>query len=126
MRPSEIITQEAKKYGGDADILLRKINKLVQGKAAILLQENDSLLLLINIAKGAVEAHIFTMDSPAKAIESLKLFKDKILASDIKMLFFKENDAQKAQLEKTLKLLKSFGLKVQPSNIKRYDWMVVR
>ena len=57
MTPSEIITEEGKKVGYDADLILRKIDKLVSGKAAILLQKNDSVLLLINIAKGAVELH---------------------------------------------------------------------
>jgi hypothetical protein len=126
MTPSEIITQEAKKYGADADILLRKINKLVQSKAGILLQKNDSVLLLIAIAKGVVEAHIFTMDPPASVVDSLKYFKDKILASDIKAMYFKENNKQKVQLEKTLQLLKTFGLNVKPSNMKRYDWMILR
>jgi hypothetical protein len=126
MTPSEIITQEAQKYGGNADILLRKINKLVQGKAAILLQKNDSVLLLITIAKGIVEAHIFTMDSPSKAIDSLKYFKDKIMNSDIQKMYFKENAKQQDQLNKTLQLLKSFGLNVQKSNLPRYDWMIQR
>jgi hypothetical protein len=126
MTPSEIITQEAQKYGGNADILLRKINKLVQGKAAILLRKNDSVLLLITIAKGIVEAHIFTMDSPSKAIDSLKYFKDKIMNSDIQKMYFKENAKQQDQLNKTLQLLKSFGLNVQKSNLPRYDWMIQR
>jgi hypothetical protein len=126
MTPSEIITQEAQKYGGNADILLRKINKLVQSKAGILLQKNDSLLLLISIAKGIVEAHIFTMDSSAKAINSLKYFKDKIMNSDIQKMYFKENAKQQDELNKTLQLLKSFGLDVQKSNLPRYDWMIQR
>jgi hypothetical protein len=126
MTPSEIITKEAQKYGGDADILLRKINRLIESKAGIILQKNDSVLLLIALAKGVVEAHIFTMDTPASVVDSLKYFKQKILDSEIKVMYFKENDKQKAQLEKTLQLLKSFGLKVKPSNIKRYDWMILR
>lgn len=126
MTPSEIITQEAQKYGGNADVLLRKINKLVESKAAILLQKNNSVLLLIGIAKGIVEAHIFTMDPPEKVVDSLKYFKDKILGSDIKSMYFKENNKQKSQLEKTLQLLKSFGLNVQPSNMERYNWMIQR
>jgi hypothetical protein len=126
MTPSEIITQEAQKYGGDADVLLRKIDKLVKSKAAIVVQKNDSILLLISIAKAVVEAHIFTMDDPRKALESLKYFKEQLLKSDIKSLYFKENDKQKDQLEKTLQVLKSFGLQVQKSNVKRYDWVVRR
>jgi ABC-type dipeptide/oligopeptide/nickel transport system ATPase component len=126
MTPSEIITQEGQRIGYDADIVLRKINKLVQGKAGIILQKNDSVLLLISIAKGIVEAHIFTMDNPSSVMDSLKYFKDKILESDIKAVYFKENDSRKDQLQKTLQLLKKFGLNVQQSNMKRYDWMIQR
>ena len=126
MTPSEIITQEAQKIGYDADVVLRKINKLVQGKAAILLQKNDSVLLLINIAKNVVEAHIFTMDPPTKVIDSLKYFKDKIMNSEIHKMYFKESSLQKTRLEKTLQILKSFGLNVQKSNLPRYDWMIQR
>ena len=61
MTPSEIITQEAQKVGYDADVMLRKINKFVQGNAAILLHKNDSFLLIITIANAVVEAHLFTV-----------------------------------------------------------------
>jgi hypothetical protein len=123
MTPSEIITQEAQRYGGNADIMLRKINRLIQGKAAILLQKNDSVLLLINIAKGVAELHLFTMDPPAKVADSLKYFVSKIRASNLKFVYGKSNEAQDAELQKTLQLLKSMGVDVQKSNIPRYTWM---
>ena len=123
MTPSQIITQEAQKYGGDADVMLRKINKLVQSKAAILLQKNDSILLLINIAKGVAELHLFTMDPPAKVADSLKYFISKIKASDVKKVYGKSNEAQDAELQKTLQLLKSMGVDVQKSNNPSYTWM---
>jgi hypothetical protein len=124
MTPSEIITQEAQKYGGDADILLRKINKLIESKAGVLLQKNDSLLLLIGIAKHVAELHIFTMDQPTKVVESLKYFMEEIKKADIKKVYFDSNPKQEAELQKTLQVLKSFGLKVQKANLKPYDWMV--
>jgi hypothetical protein len=123
MTPSEIITQEAQKYGGDADIMLRKIDKLITGKAAILLQKNDSVLLLISIAKGAVELHIFTMDSPAKLVDSLKYFVSKVKSPEINTVYGSANDAQSEDLQKTLQILKGLGVKIQESNIPRYAWM---
>lgn len=123
MTPSEIITKEAQKYGGDADIMLRKINKLVQSKAAILLQKNDSVLLLISISHTAVELHLFTMDTPAKVADSLKYFVSKIRASDLKTVYGKGNGAQDAELQKTLQLLKSMGIDVQKSDNPKYTWM---
>ena len=124
MTPSEIITQEAQKVGYDADVMLRKINKLVQSKAGVLLQKNDTLVLLIGIAKHVAEVHIFTMDPPAKIIESIKYFMEEIKKADIKKIYFDSNPKQEAELQKTLRVLKSLGLKVQKANVKPYDWVV--
>ena len=123
MTPSEIITQEAQSIGGDADVMLRKIDKLVKSKAAILLQKNDSILLLISIAKSVVELHIFTVDRPAKAIEAIKFFVEKIKESDIKTVYGSGNLAQDDKLNKTLKILDKMGVDVQKSNLPRYQWM---
>ena len=123
MTPSEIITEEGKKVGYDADLILRKIDKLVSGKAAILLQKNDSVLLLINIAKGTVELHLFTMDPPAKIKTALKYFIDKVKASDIKTVYGIGNPAQDEALKKTLEILDNMGVDVSRSNLPRYQWM---
>ena len=123
MTPSQIITQEAQSIGGDADVLLRKIDKLVDSKAAVLLQKNDTLLLLIAITKGAAELHIFTVDRPAKVIEAVKHFVDKIKDSDIKRVYGSGNVAQDAKLKKTLDILDRLGVDVQKSNLPKYKWM---
>ena len=123
MTPSEIITQEGQKVGYDADLILRKIDKLVSGKAAILLQKNDSVLLLINIAKGTVELHLFTLDSPTKLLDSLKYFVQKIKSSDIKTVYGIGNTKQDKDLKKTLDILDNMGVDVSKSNLPRYQWM---
>jgi outer membrane PBP1 activator LpoA protein len=123
MTPSQIITQEAQKVGYDADVMLRKINKLVQGKAATLIQKNDSLLLLISIAKGVDEVHLFTVDSPAKIAESLRYFVKQVKQSGIKTLYGPAGGKQSEELKKTLALLDKLGLNVQKSNMPRYSWM---
>jgi hypothetical protein len=123
MTPSQIITQEAQKYGGNADIMLRKINKLVQGKAGMLIQKNDSVLLLIAISKTASEVHLFTMDTPAKLKGALKYFIQKTKESDIQTLYGPDGGSQSEELKKTLHILDSLGLNVQKSNIPGYYWM---
>lgn len=123
MTPSEIITQEAHTIGGDADVLLRKIDKLVDSKAAVLLQKNDTLLLLIAIAKGMAELHIFTVDRPAKVVEAVKYFVEKIKDSDIKVVYGSGNTAQDVKLKKTLDILDRLGVDVQKSNQPDYQWM---
>ena len=123
MTPSEIIAQETQTVGGDADVLLRKIDKLVDSKAAVLLQKNDTVLLLIAIAKGMAELHIFTVDRPAKVIEAVKYFVDKIKDSDIKRVYGSGNTTQDAKLKKTLDVLDRLGVDVQKSNQPEYQWM---
>jgi hypothetical protein len=123
MTPSQIITQESQAIGGDADVVLRKIDKLIDAKAAVLLQKNDTVLLLIAIAKGVAELHIFTADRPAKVIEAVKYFVDKIKDSDIKRVYGSGNMAQDAKLKKTLDVLDRLGVDVQKSNQPGYQWM---
>jgi coenzyme F420-reducing hydrogenase delta subunit len=123
MTPSQIITKEAQTIGGDADVVLRKVNKLVQSKAAILLQKNDTLLLLISIAKGMVELHIFTADRPARVVEAMKYFVEKIKDSDIKSVYGSGNTTQDAKLKKTLDVLDRLGVDIQKSNMPGYQWM---
>jgi hypothetical protein len=123
MTPTEIITQEAQTYGGDADVLLRSISKLAENNAAILLQKNDSVLMLISIAEGIVELHLFTMDRPAKVADSLKYFIEKIRSSDLKMVYGPGNPSQDEKLTQTLKLLKRMGIDVQKSDLPGYAWM---
>ena len=123
MTPSEIITEEAQKVGYDADVLLRKINKLVSTKAAILLQKNDSLLLLIALDPHSAEMHLFTVDPPAKVVDSLRYFIDKVKQSDTKKVYASKNDLQSADLEKTMQVLDSLGVDVQKSDNPKYHFM---
>ena len=123
MTPSQIITQEAQKVGYDADVLLRKINKLVSSKAAILLQKNDSLLLLIALDPDSAEMHLFTADPPAKVVDSLRYFIDKVKQSDTKKVYASKNDLQSADLEKTMQILDSLGVDVQKSDNPKYYFM---
>jgi hypothetical protein len=123
MTPSEIIKEEAQKVGYDADVLLRKINKLVSSKAAILLQKNDSLLLLIALDPDSAEMHLFTADPPAKIVDSLRYFINKVKQSDTKKVYASKNDLQSADLEKTMQVLDSLGVDVQKSDNPKYYFM---
>lgn len=124
MTPSEIITKEAQRVGYDADILMRKIHRLVESKVGILLQKNDTLVLLINIAKHIVEIHIFTMDPPNKIPEAFEYFISKIKDSEVKRGYFRAAKGRDSELQKTLVLLKRAGVKVQKSDVPNYEWMV--
>jgi hypothetical protein len=117
MTPSEIIRKDAAREDYDADIVIRKIHKLVSNNAAILLQANDSLLLLIALPDNDAELHLYTADSPLTLAKSLKEFIQKIRDSEIETVY------GSAEIPQTLDLLKRLGVDVQPSDKKNYYWM---
>ena len=119
MTPSEIITKDTERRGSDADVMLRKVNKLIQSKAAVLLQQNDTILLLISIAKGAAELHLFTADAPLSLTKAMKVFWKKIESSDLKRVYTDITNPQ------VLEMAKRTGWNIQKSNMPRYNAMAV-
>lgn len=118
MTPSEIIAQETQTVGGDADVLLRKIDKLVDSKAAVLLQENDSVLLLISIAKGVAEIHLFSTDNPPSLVNAMKVFWKKITDSGLKKVYIDDTNS------KLLDAAEKAGWGVEESDTPNYAAMV--
>jgi hypothetical protein len=117
MTPSEIIRKDALREDYNADIVIRKIDKLVSSKAAVLLQSNDSLLLLIGLPDNDAELHLYTADAPLTMAKSLKDFIQKIRDSEIETVY------GSAEIPQTLELLKRLGVDVQPSDKQGYYWM---
>ena len=117
MTPTEIIQKDAVKEDYNADIVIRKIAKLVSSKAAILLQSNDSLLLLIGLPDNDAELHLYTADAPLTLAKSLKDFINKIRGSEIETVY------GSAEIPQMLALLKRLGVDVKPSDKRNYHWM---
>lgn len=117
MTPTEIIRKDALREDYDADIVLRKMNKLLSNKGAILLRSNNSLLLLIGLPDNDAELHLYTADAPLTLAKSLKDFIDKIRSSEIETVY------GSAEIPQTLELLKRLGVDVQPSDKQGYYWM---
>jgi hypothetical protein len=117
MTPSEIIRKDAAREDYNPDIVIRKIQKLVENKGAVLLQENDSLLLLIGLPDNDAELHLYTADSPLTLAKSLRGFVQKIRDSEIETVY------GSAEIPQTLELLKRLGVDVQPSDKEGYYWM---
>ena len=117
MTPSEIIDKDAERLGYDAELVKRKIARIIRAGGALLLKSNDSLLLLIAINEEDVELHIYSADTPLTMAKSLKDFIQKIRSSDIKRVY------GSGDIPQMLALLKKFGVDVQPSNLPNYRWM---
>jgi hypothetical protein len=117
MTPSEIVRADAQRGQYDADLVLRKLDKLVSTKAAIILKENDSILVLIALPGKNAELHLYTADSPLTMANSLTAFIKKIRAADLNRVY------GSGEIPQTLRLLKKLGVDVQDSDLPNYKWM---
>jgi hypothetical protein len=124
MKPTEIINAEFQKLGKDSGEFLRLLNVAINKKIAIILQEGDSILVLLTIGEGLVELHLFTTEGPLKVARALSKFIDKIRKSDLKAVYGPKEDVPNSnKLQQTLTMLKTLGVNVQPSDNPKYEWM---
>jgi hypothetical protein len=119
MTPSEIISAEVIKQGGDPQKTAKIIMYLLKNKLAIMLHINQSVLLLTQLGDGDVESHLFTADSPMTLFKSLSYFIQKVKESDIRAIYGKAINQQ------IIEALKRLGIKVDPSDRKEYNWKAV-
>jgi hypothetical protein len=119
MKPTEIIRYEAEKNGHDANKWLYAIKKLIDQKLALMIQENDSILLIIQLGDNDVEIHLFTTDKPATLIESIKRFIQKVKNSEIRKMYIPQPDDPNI-----IKAIARLGLNVAKSDKRKYAFMV--
>jgi hypothetical protein len=117
MKPSEIIQKDAARMGYDGDAVTRKVLNVVKSGAGILLQENDSLLLLIGLPNNSAELHLYTADSPLNLTKALKKFVEKIRRSDMNAVY------GSGEIPQVLKILNKFGVETTKSDSPNYRWM---
>jgi hypothetical protein len=119
MTPSEIIQKDAERLGYDADIVMRKIAKLVKSGAGILLQEGNTVLLLIAIGNDSAEVHLYTADSGLKLLGALKGIIKKVQSSDLSAIYSSFNAPE------IINMIEQTGITVQKSDLPNYKWMAV-
>jgi hypothetical protein len=124
MKPSQIILQDKNiiAHGDSPEKILLEIEKLVKTNAAILLQKNNSVLLLVNLGDGDAEVRMFTADTPAKLGQSLKHFFEQLKGSGLKRLY--GTDDKESPIIRMLG--KDFGVEVKDSDRPNYNWMMER
>ena len=123
MTPSEIITEDQKRFGHSQEDTARLLETMVAMKnkhQAIVIQFNDSVLFLINLGKGCGEINFFTCDTPQKVKSAMQHFIKETKKGGFKRVYGEDGGPI---LQKTLQLSTSLGLKIQNSNIERYKWM---
>ena len=119
MKPSEIIVADAQERNLQPEIILGAVNRMLQSKNAVMLQKNDSVLLLEKIEPSIVALHLFSEDSPMTLVKSIKFFIEKIRQSGIQAVYGLADNQQ------IIQLLTSLGVPVQESDRPNYNWMAM-
>jgi len=117
MKPSEILQQTADQENVDPDTLAVTINHLLEKKLAIVMQENDTVFLIIRLGDGIVELHIYTLDPPDKLTDSLSKFMQKLKSSEIKKIYGVERTNTDV-----LDTFQEVGLPIEQSDLPKYKW----
>jgi hypothetical protein len=116
MKASEIIKADAVRRKVDPDKAMQTISALVKDKSAVLMQENDSVLLVRKINPTSAEIHLFTQDNPRTLAKAVIGFVRKGKALGIKTVY------GKADNKGIVDLMKRVGLNVQASDLPQYNW----
>lgn len=116
MKASEIIKADAVKRKIDPDKALRTVSAMVKAKSAILMQENNSVLLVRKINPTSAEIHLFTEDSPTTLAKSVIRFIRRGKELGVKTVY------GKADNQGIVNLMKKVGMKVEASDLPQYNW----
>ena len=116
MTPSEIIKAEIVKQGLDPVKFGKIIMYMLKNKLAILLNKNQSVLLLKQLGDGDVESHLFTQDPPLTLFKSLQYFIEKIRSSEVRSIYGNATNPQ------IIDALKRLGVTVEQSDREEYNW----
>lgn len=118
MTPSEIILNdpEAIKFG--AQKVLNGVIAAVNTGSAIMLQKNNSLLVVLGLGDNAVEIHLYTADAAMALASAVKYFHQKLVESHIERVYGTEPPNQKI-----ISLMRSVGIDVKKSDKPEYYWM---
>ena len=116
MKASQIIQADYQKRGEDAVKYLAGLSKLVSIKDAQLLQEGDTVLVLVRLGNNKVQVELFTQDNPLQLTKAINELVKKLKESGANTMYGSE------QLE-FIKMLQYLNINVVPSNNPKYQWM---
>jgi hypothetical protein len=118
MKPSEIITTDSKRRNADSKHELEFVNQLINQHNGLLLQANNTIILLVPIDKNKVEMHLYTADNPLKLMKSAMELEKKIKDSEIEFIYYQETNPQITEM------LRRLDLVIEKSDLPDYDWMI--
>ena len=111
MTPSQIITADAERNGVDPRRVLSYVAKIVQSGQGTVTQAGNSILLITSIGDGAVELHLYTVDTPLALAKNLRHFIDVIKQSKARRVYGKSDN------QGILEMLRRLGVNVEESDM---------
>jgi hypothetical protein len=119
MKASQIIQADYRKRGEDPNKYLAGLSKLLEIKGAILLQEGDTVFVIINIGNQKAEVHLYTQDNPLQVTKAMNEFVKKLQNSEITTIYSEEEQPELIQM------LQYLDINVEPSDNPNYEWMAM-
>jgi hypothetical protein len=116
MKASEIITADSAKRNIDPSKILRTISEMTRNNSGVLMQENNSVLLVRKVDPTSAEIHLFTEDTPLTLAKSVIGFIRRGKELGIKTVY------GKADNQGIVELMKRVGLNVEASDLPQYNW----
>lgn len=121
MKASEIIYNDKFSQEDGPDRVLTGVAKLVKDNMAVILQSGDTVLVVVRLGDGAVEVHVYTVESGLRLISAMKVLIQKLKDSDVQVAYIA--DPRDAQM---LQVLRMNDLQVMKSDRPEYQWMITR
>jgi len=115
---SQIILNDKFSQNDGAEGVIQGISALVESGDAVLLQNNNSILVVIKLEPGVVEVHLYTVDNPIPLASAIRFFHDRLVESDIKRVY-----GTTPRTPEIINLMQSVGIQVLPSDNPDYSWM---
>ena len=115
---SQIIMNDVHAKKAGAENIIQAISQLVESGQAVLVQHNNSIIVLIQIGDGEVEIHLYTVDPPHRLASAMKYFHDELVRSGIQKVYGTEMPDKQL-----VKLMLAVGIPVDKSDKPDYYWM---
>ena len=121
MPPSKIIMADLgrKETPENVQEVLMALAQLNEQGKLFMLQENNTVAVLISIGDKIVEAHLFSVDKPLIMARSLKTILEELKRSHLDRMYSNVDD----DTPKLLALMKNFGITPAQSDKPEYVWM---
>jgi hypothetical protein len=115
---SQIILNDVHAKAFGADKVVQAISQLVESGKAILVQNNNSIIVLIDLGDGSSEIHLYTVDPPHRLASAMKYFHDELVKSGVQKVYGTEMPDKQL-----IKLMLAVGIPVDKSDKPDYYWM---